>query len=159
MALGLLVDDRFDLAMGIVEHCIFQIKHYNKVLNEPVICEFPAGVSDRADVQYLARSQPPFLTDLIVQIYGSKSLATRDRETLNPWLKRAISAAIRSTTATGWCSTSLDVDSGLSRYRPGGTGIPPRRKLRTSPTSFSRTPRSWASRSMTTSMATTTDDP
>jgi alpha,alpha-trehalase len=33
MALGLLVDDRFDIAMGIVEHCIFQIKHYNKVLN------------------------------------------------------------------------------------------------------------------------------
>jgi alpha,alpha-trehalase len=33
MALGLLVDGRFDIAMGIVEHCIFQIKHYNKVLN------------------------------------------------------------------------------------------------------------------------------
>lgn len=33
MALGLLVDDRIDLAMGIVENCIFQIKHYNKVLN------------------------------------------------------------------------------------------------------------------------------
>lgn len=33
MALGLLVDGHFDLAMGIVDHCIFQIKHYNKVLN------------------------------------------------------------------------------------------------------------------------------
>lgn len=33
MALGLLVDGKIDLAMDIVEHCIFEIKHYNKVLN------------------------------------------------------------------------------------------------------------------------------
>lgn len=33
MALGLLVDDRIDLAMSVVENFIFQIKHYNKVLN------------------------------------------------------------------------------------------------------------------------------
>ena len=33
MALGLLVDGKIDLAMSIVEHCIFEIKHYNKVLN------------------------------------------------------------------------------------------------------------------------------
>ena len=33
MALGLLVDGRTDLAMSIVDHCIFEIKHYNKVLN------------------------------------------------------------------------------------------------------------------------------
>jgi hypothetical protein len=33
MALGLLVDGKIDLAMSIVNHCIFEIKHYNKVLN------------------------------------------------------------------------------------------------------------------------------
>jgi len=33
MALGLLVDGKIDLAMSIVDHCIFEIKHYNKVLN------------------------------------------------------------------------------------------------------------------------------
>lgn len=33
MALGLLIDGRKDLAKSIVEHCIFEIKHYNKVLN------------------------------------------------------------------------------------------------------------------------------
>jgi hypothetical protein len=33
MALGLLVDGKIDLAMSIVEHCIFEIKYYNKVLN------------------------------------------------------------------------------------------------------------------------------
>ena len=33
MALGLLVDGKIDLAMNIVDHCIFEIKHYNKVLN------------------------------------------------------------------------------------------------------------------------------
>ena len=33
MALGLLVDGKLELAMNIVEHCIFEVKHYNKVLN------------------------------------------------------------------------------------------------------------------------------
>lgn len=33
MALGLLVDGKIDLAKSIVDHCIFEIKHYNKVLN------------------------------------------------------------------------------------------------------------------------------
>lgn len=33
MALGLLVDGKMDLVKSIVEHCIFEIKHYNKVLN------------------------------------------------------------------------------------------------------------------------------
>jgi alpha,alpha-trehalase len=33
MALGLLVDGKTDLVMSIVEHCIFEITHYNKVLN------------------------------------------------------------------------------------------------------------------------------
>ncbi|KAK4684481.1 alpha,alpha-trehalase, partial [Tremellales sp. Uapishka_1] len=33
MALGLLVDGKMGTALAIVEHCIFEIKHYNKVLN------------------------------------------------------------------------------------------------------------------------------
>lgn len=33
MALGLLVDGKFDMVKSIVAHCIFEIKHYNKVLN------------------------------------------------------------------------------------------------------------------------------
>jgi hypothetical protein len=33
MALGLLVDGKYDMVKSIVAHCMFEIKHYNKVLN------------------------------------------------------------------------------------------------------------------------------
>lgn len=33
ISLGLLVDGRVDMAKGIVDHFIFQIKHYGKILN------------------------------------------------------------------------------------------------------------------------------
>lgn len=108
MALGLLVDDRIDLAMSVVENFIFQIKHYNKVLN-----------GNRT--YYLCRSQPPFLTDLAVQIFNQH----HDRETLKPWLKRAIQAAIKEYHCYWMQEPSLDINSGLSRYRPVGQGIPP----------------------------------
>ncbi|RSH94103.1 alpha,alpha-trehalase nth1 [Saitozyma podzolica] len=110
MALGLLVDGRFDLAMNIVEHCIFEIRHYNKVLN-----------GNRS--YYLGRSQPPFLTDLAVQIFNQHLPA--ERETLKPWLKRAIKAAIKEYHKYWMVEPSLDPKSGLSRYRPAGLGIPP----------------------------------
>jgi hypothetical protein len=48
MALGLLVDGRFDLAMNIVEHCIFEIRHYNKVLNgnRSYVSPHPVNIAD-----------------------------------------------------------------------------------------------------------------
>jgi len=33
MALGLLIDGKMDMVKSIVAHCMFEIKHYNKVLN------------------------------------------------------------------------------------------------------------------------------
>jgi alpha,alpha-trehalase len=54
ISLGLLVDGKVDMAKGMVEHFIFEIKHYGKILN-----------GSRS--YYLCRSQPPFLTDMALQ--------------------------------------------------------------------------------------------
>ncbi|BEJ11838.1 hypothetical protein CspHIS471_0202980 [Cutaneotrichosporon sp. HIS471] len=109
IALGLLVDDRLDLAMSIMEHFIFQIKHYNKILN-----------GNRT--YYLCRAQPPFMTDLALQIFNN--IDQSDPKNV-AWLKRAIQAAIKDYHVY-WCSEpALHVETGLSRYRPKGLGIPP----------------------------------
>ncbi|OCF35486.1 alpha,alpha-trehalase [Kwoniella heveanensis BCC8398] len=110
MALGLLVDGRMDLAKSIVEHCLFEIKYYNKVLN-----------GNRS--YYLCRSQPPFLTDLALQIYNQ--LDRSQKEDNKNWLKRVIQAAIKEYHSYWMSEPSLDPVSGLSRYRPVGLGIPP----------------------------------
>ncbi|ORY27167.1 putative Alpha,alpha-trehalase [Naematelia encephala] len=110
MALGLLVDGKIDLAMGIVEHCIFEIKHYNKVLN-----------GNRS--YYLARSQPPFFTDLALQIFNQLDRSNMEKN--KNWLKRAVKAAIKEYHAYWMVEPALDTVSGLSRYRPAGRGIPP----------------------------------
>lgn len=105
-----MVDGRLDLAKAIVEHFMFQIKHYNKVLN-----------GNRT--YYLCRAQPPFFTDLALQIFNQ--LDRTKMEENKQWLRRAIRAAIKDYMVY-WCEEpSLDPVSGLSRYRPRGRGIPP----------------------------------
>ena len=108
--LGLLVDGKREMAMNHVEHFIFEIKHYNKVLN-----------GNRS--YYLARSQPPFVTDLALQIYNQMPREMQKQHV--EWLKRAIRAAIKEYHTYWMREPSLDVETGLSRYRPGGQGIPP----------------------------------
>jgi len=98
------------MAKGIVEHFIFEIKHYNKILN-----------GSRS--YYLARSQPPFLTDMALQIYNQ--LDRSDLEANRKWLKRAIQAAIKEYHTIWVAEPRMDPKTGLSRYRPEGVGIPP----------------------------------
>lgn len=52
MALGLLVDGKLDMVKSIVEHCLFEIKHYNKVLNgnRSYVSRTPSPKSDLAHV-------------------------------------------------------------------------------------------------------------
>lgn len=110
MALALLVDGRLDLAKSIVDHYAFQIKHYNKVLN-----------GNRT--YYLCRSQPCFVTDLALQVFNQ--LDRSKPEENKEWLRGAISAAIKEYHRYWMQEPSLDVETGLSRYRPKGSGIPP----------------------------------
>ncbi|CAE7141174.1 unnamed protein product [Rhizoctonia solani] len=110
ISLGLLVDGQVEMAQGMVEHFIFEIKHYNKILN-----------GSRS--YYLCRSQPPFLTDMALQIYNQ--LDRRNYDANHQWLKRAIQAAIKEYHSVWMSLPRLDPKTGLSRFRPDGLGIPP----------------------------------
>jgi len=105
-----LVDGQVSMAKGMVDHFIFEIKHYGKILN-----------GSRS--YYLCRTQPPFLTDMALQIYNQLD---RSDETGNrTWLKRAIQAAIKEYHTVWAAEPRIDPKTGLSRYRPDGLGIPP----------------------------------
>ncbi|KAF2475321.1 neutral trehalase [Lindgomyces ingoldianus] len=107
-SLGLLINDRVDLVKSMVIHFCFCIKHYGKILN-----------ANRT--YYLCRSQPPFLTDMALRVY--------DRIKHEPgaldFLREATLAAIKEYHSVWMSSPRLDPVTGLSRYRPGGLGVPP----------------------------------
>lgn len=108
ISLGLNVSDRVDLAKAMVINFCFCIKHYGKILN-----------ANRT--YYLSRSQPPFLTDMALRVY--------DRIKTEPdaleFLRNATLAAIKEYHTIWATAPRLDPVTGLSRYRPEGTGVPP----------------------------------
>ena len=106
--LGLLVNDRVDLAESMVKHFCFCIKHYGKILN-----------ANRT--YYLCRSQPPFLTDMALRVYDR---IKQDPNSLD-FLRNAILAAIKDYYSTWMSKPRYDPESGLSRYVAGGIGVPP----------------------------------
>ena len=110
ISLGLVVDGWVEMAKGICEHFVFNIKHYNKVLN-----------GNRS--YYLMRSQPPFLTDMALQVYSR--LDPNDEESNKEWLRSVIRAAIKEYHTVWVAEPRLDRKTGLSRYRPEGRGVPP----------------------------------
>ena len=59
---GLLRDDHRDAAKGIVENFFYEIQHYGGVLN-----------ANRT--YYLGRSQPPFLSSMILAVYEAEKAA------------------------------------------------------------------------------------
>ena len=105
--LGLLHDGRIDLAKAMVDNFVYQITHYGKILN-----------ANRT--YYLTRSQPPFFTTMILEVY--KHLP-RDQSS-KAWLKETVHAAIREYT-TVWMSEQRLTRTGLSRYYGSGIGPPP----------------------------------
>src|ERR1700687_3215187 len=70
---GLLRDHHQDLAKGMVENFFFEIEHYGGVLN-----------ANRS--YYLTRSQPPFLSSMILAVYDAEKAAGKpDLQ----WLEKA----------------------------------------------------------------------
>lgn len=106
--LGLVRDKRIDLARGIVENFFFEIEHYGTVLN-----------ANRT--YYLTRSQPPFLTSMIMEVYNAEKAAGKeDKE----WLARAYDFASRDHEM--WMrDPHLAGSTGLSRYYDFGHGPAP----------------------------------
>ncbi|KAI9831685.1 MAG: hypothetical protein M1819_004751 [Sarea resinae] len=107
-SLGLLVNDRVDLAKSMVQNFCFCIRHYGKILN-----------ANRS--YYLCRSQPPFLTDMALRVYER----IKHEPGALDFLRTAIYAAIKEYYSVWMSQPRLDPATGLSRYRPEGLGVPP----------------------------------
>jgi alpha,alpha-trehalase len=100
--LGLVRDQRVELAQGMVENFFYEIEHYGAILN-----------ANRAYL--ITRSQPPFLTSMIFAVYeaGGKSDPA--------WLAKAYDYAKRDYSL--WIrEPHLAGSTGLSRYFDFGEG-------------------------------------
>jgi len=101
--LGLLRDGEVALAKDMVDNFLYEIREYGKVLN-----------ANRT--YYLTRSQPPFLTEMILALYRR----TQDRQ----WLEETV-PAIGKYYVYWTTEPHLTPESGLSRYYDSGEGPAP----------------------------------
>jgi alpha,alpha-trehalase len=101
--LGLLKDGQIELAKDMADNFLYEIRHYGKILN-----------ANRT--YYLTRSQPPFLTEMLLGVYRQ----TRDRS----WLAGSVGAV--EDYYRYWTSEPhLTPQTGLSRYFDLGEGPSP----------------------------------
>ena len=101
--LGLLRDGEVKLARQMVDNFLYEIDHYGMILN-----------ANRS--YYLTRSQPPFLTSMILGVFER----TEDRN----WLRGTLPAIERY--YRYWTSPPHEIDGyGLSRYHGLGEGPAP----------------------------------
>jgi len=106
---GLLRDGRPELARGMVRNFFYELKHYGAVLN-----------ANRT--YYLSRSQPPFLSAMVLEVYEDERRRTgrEDRE----WLQEAYPLVVKDYEM--WTrAPHLAGDTGLSRYYDFGDGPVP----------------------------------
>jgi alpha,alpha-trehalase len=101
--LGLLHDGRIVLAQNMVDNFLYEIREYGKILN-----------ANRT--YYLTRSQPPFLTEMILRIYRR----TQDRR----WLESAV-PEVEKYYRYWTTAPHLSPETGLSRYYDQGSGAAP----------------------------------
>lgn len=105
--LGLVHDHRMPLARGMVENFFFEIENYGAILN-----------ANRT--YFFTRSQPPFLTSMIREVYEHSP----NRPDSKAWLAKAYSYAERDYQL--WTHTPhLAGDTGLARYEDIGEGPVP----------------------------------
>ncbi|MBE9080334.1 alpha,alpha-trehalase [Romeria aff. gracilis LEGE 07310] len=101
--LGLLRDGEYALAQSLVDQLLYQVKHYGTVLN-----------ANRT--YFFNRSQPPFLSRMVLEMYGH----TRDRD----WLQATV-APLRSYYYYWLVPPHFNQETGLSRYYSEGEGPAP----------------------------------
>ncbi|HEV2133963.1 MAG TPA: trehalase family glycosidase [Terracidiphilus sp.] len=100
--LGLLADGRKDLAKDLVNNFIFEVEHYGGVLN-----------ANRT--YYLSRSQPPFLTSMILAWFDDGGNSAERAKGDLAWLDEAYAAAVKSHAL--WTMPAHRAGStGLARY-------------------------------------------
>jgi alpha,alpha-trehalase len=100
---GLVRDGEHELARDMVENFLYEIERYGKILN-----------ANRT--YYLARSQPPFLTQMILNVYRH----THDRA----WLARTV-PALEKYYRFWTTAPHLTPETGLARYYDTGRGPAP----------------------------------
>jgi alpha,alpha-trehalase len=101
--LGLLRDGQIELARDMADNFLYEIENYGKILN-----------ANRT--YYLTRSQPPFLTQMVLGVYGK----THDRK----WLETAL-PEIEKYHSFWLHEPHLTAETGLSRYFDTGEGPAP----------------------------------
>ena len=104
IALGLLHDQKIELAKAMLNHQVYQIRFYGKVLN-----------ANRS--YYLTRSQPPFLTRFLKAILKHSSQP-------KAWIEEVLRTAMHEY-AHVWTRQPRLTPTGLSRYYGEGLGQPP----------------------------------
>jgi alpha,alpha-trehalase len=105
--LGLLESGRVGVARGMVTNFFFEIEHYGGLLN-----------ANRA--YYLTRSQPPFLSSEIRDVWQVDAAAGKNRQA-RAWLEQSYRFAVRDHAL--WTSEPHRAgDTGLARYFDFGEG-------------------------------------
>jgi alpha,alpha-trehalase len=105
--LGLLADDRDQLARDMVDNALFEVEHYGGVLN-----------ANRT--YYLSRSQPPFLSAMMAAVLAAPG-AFADDAARQAWLAKAYPLAVRNYEI--WTRPEHRAgDTGLARYYDLGSG-------------------------------------
>ncbi|MBL4663712.1 MAG: trehalase [Flavobacteriaceae bacterium] len=103
-SIGLLLDDRVDLAKAMANNFQYEINFYGKILN-----------ANRS--YYLTRTQPPFYSSLISEVFEK----TKDIS----WLKSHLETAIKEYETVWMVSGNRMTQNGLNRYLAEGLGKPP----------------------------------
>src|SRR5579871_5112281 len=109
---GLLQAGRVDQARGMVENFFFEVEHYGAMLN-----------ANRT--YYLTRSQPPFMSSMVVDVYEAvqKQTGHQGASADRQWLERAYSDLNKDYEM--WThDPHLAGQTGLSRYFDFGEGPP-----------------------------------
>ena len=101
--IGLLRDNRVSLARDMADNFVYEIRNYGKILN-----------ANRT--YYLTRSQPPFLTEMLLAVYQR----THDRK----WLEDSV-PAVEKYYRYWTTEPHLTPATGLSRYFDSGEGPAP----------------------------------
>jgi alpha,alpha-trehalase len=102
---GLLRDGRLELARGMVENFFFEIEYYGAVLN-----------ANRT--YYLTRSQPPFLSSMVMAVHRAQTAAGQDDRA---WLETAYQY-VKQDYVMWTRDPHLAGNTGLSRYYDFGEG-------------------------------------
>lgn len=116
IVLGLIADERLDLARGLLDNIIYEIEHYGATL-----------ATNRS--HSLTRAQPPFFASSLRALWEALPPTERDRR----WLSRALGAAIReyhevwsqAPRRSSLCRGEGEAQACLDRYAGAGQGQPP----------------------------------